>query len=70
VLPLSLWLLYPSSPIGLLLAGPLLGELIDRIEFYSGLGFLSPQRQIDLDLEAMTRPISPETAFPIAVKVS
>ncbi|MGB3564148.1 MAG: DmsC/YnfH family molybdoenzyme membrane anchor subunit [Thermoanaerobaculia bacterium] len=56
LLPLALWLLYPSGPVGLLLAGPLLGELIDRIEFYSGLGFLSPQRQIDLDLEAMTRP--------------
>jgi hypothetical protein len=32
-----------------------LGELVDRIEFYSGLGFLGPQRQIDLDLQAMNR---------------
>jgi DMSO reductase iron-sulfur subunit len=55
-LPLVLWLLYPSIPVGLLVAGPLLGELIDRVEFYSGLGFLSPQRQIDLDLSAMIRP--------------
>jgi DMSO reductase iron-sulfur subunit len=55
VLPFALWLLFPSSPLVLLLAGPLLGELVDRIEFYSGLGFLGPQRQIDLDLQAMNR---------------
>jgi DMSO reductase anchor subunit len=57
LLPLALWPLYPSAPVGLLVAGPLLGELVDRIQFYSGLGFLSPQRQIDLDLEAMIRPV-------------
>jgi DMSO reductase iron-sulfur subunit len=59
LLPLALWLLYPSVPVGLLLAGPLLGELVDRIQFYAGLGFLSPQRQIDLDLKAMTQPMLP-----------
>lgn len=57
LLPLALWTIYPSVPVGLLVAGPLLGELVDRIQFYSGLGFLSPQRQIDLDLEAMIRSV-------------
>jgi len=37
----------------LLLAGPLLGEIIDRAQFYEELYFLTPQRQIDLDLATL-----------------
>jgi Fe-S-cluster-containing dehydrogenase component len=39
-----------TESISLLLVGPLLGEILDRAQFYEELDFLSPQRQIDLDL--------------------
>ena len=37
----------------LLLAGPLLGEIIDRAQFYEELDFLTPQRQIDRELSTL-----------------
>ncbi len=42
-----------SESMALLLAGPLLGEIVDRAQFYEELDFLSPQRQIDLDLSTL-----------------
>ncbi len=47
--PLVVWMTGIES-MPLLLAGPLLGEIIDRAQFYEELDFLTPQRQIDLDL--------------------
>jgi hypothetical protein len=40
-----------STP--LLLAGPLLGEIIDRSQFYEELDFLTPRRQISHDLSTL-----------------
>jgi hypothetical protein len=37
-------------PIATAMIGALIGELIDRAEFYAGLRFLTPTHQIDADL--------------------
>ena len=42
-----------SASVALLIGGPLLGEVIDRVGFYQERRFLSPERQIDIDLHAM-----------------
>jgi hypothetical protein len=50
--PMVVWASGVGS-IPLLLAGPLLGEILDRAQFYEELDFLTPQRQIDLDLATL-----------------
>ena len=52
VAPMVVWL-SGSGSMPLLLAGPLLGEIIDRALFYEELDFLTPQRQISLDLSTL-----------------
>jgi len=49
VLPL-LVLAAPTAPPAIALIGAILGELIDRAEFYAGLRFLTPSSQNDRDL--------------------
>ena len=39
-----------TAPPAVALIGAILGELIDRAEFYAGLRFLTPSSQIDRDL--------------------
>lgn len=39
-----------TVPVGTAIAGAVIGELIDRAEFYAGLRFLTPAHQIDVDL--------------------
>lgn len=52
VAPMVAWMTGIES-MPLLLAGPLLGEIIDRAQFYEELDFLTPQRQISLDLSTL-----------------
>lgn len=52
VAPMVGWL-SGSWSMPLLLAGPLLGEIIDRAQFYEELDFLTLQRQISVDLSTM-----------------
>ncbi len=44
-----------TVPIPVALFGAMVGELIDRAEFYAGLRFLTPGRQIDRDLQRDVR---------------
>jgi hypothetical protein len=53
VVPTVAWLALPRAPDLTLIAGPLLGELIDRAQFYAELDFPTPRRQIDLDLRRL-----------------
>lgn len=55
VAPLVVWMTGNDS-MALLLAGPLLGEIVDRAQFYEELDFLTPQRQIERDLSALLAP--------------
>jgi Fe-S-cluster-containing dehydrogenase component len=54
-LPCALLAVEPPSP-WLPVACAVVGELIDRAEFYAGLRFLTPGLQIERDLLALTRP--------------
>lgn len=47
--PVSVWLAAPAPALPLLLAGPLVAEIVDRVRFYAELSFMSPARQIALD---------------------
>ena len=38
------------------MVGAVIGELIDRAEFYAGLSFLTPTHQIDVDLRGALAP--------------
>lgn len=49
VAPMILWMSGVESTL-LLLGGPLVGEIIDRAQFYEELDFVSPERQISVDL--------------------
>ncbi len=55
VAPLVVWMT-GSDSMALLLAGPLLGEIVDRAQFYEELDFLTPQRQIERDLSTLLAP--------------
>jgi DMSO reductase anchor subunit len=52
IVPAALWLLDAQGFHGLIILGVLVGEFVDRAEFYSELDFTSPQRQMKIDLEA------------------
>ena len=52
LLPALVWMAGIDS-MPLLLAGPLLAETIDRVQFYEELEFLTPRRQIRRDLAAV-----------------
>jgi DMSO reductase anchor subunit len=56
MVPVALWLLDAQAFQGLIIVGVLLGEFVDRAEFYSELDFTSPQRQLKLDLEKRINP--------------
>jgi len=49
--PAALWIVDAQGLHGLIILAVLLGEFVDRAEFYSELDFPSPQRQMKLDLE-------------------
>jgi DMSO reductase anchor subunit len=51
-LPAALWQIYPAYQ-GVIVAAVVLGELIDRAEFYMELTILTPKRQMATDLQAM-----------------
>ncbi len=55
VWPLVVLGAWPSASVALLIGGPFVGEIIDRVGFYRERRFLSPERQIDIDLLAMVR---------------
>jgi DMSO reductase anchor subunit len=44
-----------TVPIAVAMLGALMGELIDRAEFYAGLRFMTPTHQIDTDLARQQR---------------
>jgi len=44
-----------TIPVAVAMFGAVIGELIDRAEFYAGLRFLTPTRQIDTDLGTFQR---------------
>jgi len=44
-----------TVPIAVAMFGAVIGELIDRAEFYAGLRFLTPTHQIDTDLAQQQR---------------
>jgi DMSO reductase iron-sulfur subunit len=54
-IPIALWLVDPASTRPLLIASVVLGELIDRGEYYAELESESPRRQMGIDLEAQVR---------------
>jgi hypothetical protein len=56
VAPLAVWQVSPEAPTWLLLAGPALGELLDRARFYEELDFLSPASRIRADLARLSTP--------------
>jgi len=53
VAPALVWFAHPEPFLPLLLAGPLVGELIDRAQFYANLDFPSPTHQIHTDLRTL-----------------
>lgn len=53
--PVALWLVDPMANRPLLIASVLLGELIDRAEYYAELESESPRRQMDIDLASQVR---------------
>lgn len=50
--PLVVWLARPDASAVLLLAGPAIGEALDRLRFYAEFEFLTPRIQIQRDLPA------------------
>ena len=50
--PVVVWVT-GSDSMALLLTGPLLGEIVDRAQFYEELDFLTPQMQIERDLSTL-----------------
>ncbi len=58
--PVALWLADPAGTRVLLIASVMLGELIDRGEYYAELESESPRRQMGIDLEEQVR------AYPFA----
>jgi len=57
--PAAVWVWAPETPLALLLAGPLAGELVDRARFYAELDFLGPARQIERDLRRVSAAAEP-----------
>jgi len=53
VWPLVVWIVAPGPLMAWLVAGPLIGEALDRAQFYAELRFPSPGQQIDLDLRRL-----------------
>ncbi|MGD2154003.1 MAG: dimethyl sulfoxide reductase anchor subunit [Gemmatimonadales bacterium] len=53
--PVGLWLVDPAATRPLLIASVVLGELIDRGEYYTELERASPRRQMGIDLEEQVR---------------
>ena len=53
LLPAFVFALSGDFPIAWTIVGALIGEIIDRAEFYAALRFLTPRAQIDRDLELM-----------------
>jgi DMSO reductase iron-sulfur subunit len=54
-IPVALWLVDPAGARPLLIASVVLGELIDRGEYYAELESESPRRQMGIDLEEQVR---------------
>jgi hypothetical protein len=50
VMPAVLWLASVPGWYGLMIPAVLLGEFVDRAEFYAELDLVSPERQMRLDL--------------------
>ncbi|NIN72294.1 MAG: 4Fe-4S dicluster domain-containing protein [Gemmatimonadetes bacterium] len=54
-IPVALWLADPAGTRALLVASVMLGELIDRAEYYAELESESPRRQMGIALEELVR---------------
>ncbi|UCC74556.1 MAG: 4Fe-4S dicluster domain-containing protein [Gemmatimonadota bacterium] len=66
VIPMGLWLAGPEDTRLYMVAGVLLGELIDRGEYYAELESESPRRQMGIDLEEQLRADRPAAAQLVA----
>lgn len=56
LLPAALWLPGTGAPLGWIIVPVVLGELIDRCEYYDELEVESPARSVAIELEALTNP--------------
>ena len=58
LLPLAFFLLKPVNPgtfYGYVIAGVILGEVIDRTEYYDELDIVTPRKQMLLDMEQLLK---------------
>jgi hypothetical protein len=53
ILPLLLWIFAGTDFYGFIVASILVGEIVDRIEFYMDLDFTRPETRAHLDLERL-----------------